>query len=313
MRPLSLGKLAFKYFYKPTSPFRYKFYNFGFKGWLDYSLGEYQMQKNALSLPSIMLNSSKKNVFEINFLTGEKYWHQTLFCIQSLTNQCGNDLAIKIYSDGTINKRIINLFKGYCPQIIMVSDEEILDSLNTIIPAEKFPTLHYLRRWHPYFRRIIDIHCCKKWKLHLDSDMLFYKFPIDLVEFARTETAVFLEEQMGSSYFVDNQNFLMSKYGIPTLENVNGGVIGYDGNLVDYDELECKAKILIDNYFLQGPAKIEQTLMSYILYKQSGVALDKHEYKIHYSSTIAKESNTLRHYIYKAKQPYFSEEWKRIT
>lgn len=138
---MSFGQLAYKFFYLPSLPYRYNLKHYGFKGWLNYSIDEYQMKKSALSLPSINLTSVGEPLIAINFLTGERYWHQTLFCIQSMVNQSGNNLSIKIYSDGTINEKVQKIFHSYCPQIIICSEEEVLESLNTIIPVKKWKSV----------------------------------------------------------------------------------------------------------------------------------------------------------------------------
>jgi len=310
---MTLGKVFYKCFFEPTFPIRYNLTHFGLKGWYNYALGENMMKKTALNFPEIKLADNPTPAFSVNFLTGVNYWHQTLFCIQSLINQYGLNLSIQIYSDGTISKKIHDIFKNYCPQITVFSEEQIIEVISKIIPSGKYPSLNFLRNWHPFFKRIIDIHCNAGWNLHLDSDMLFLKYPSDLINFSTNRIAVFMEEQMDYSYFVDDSKVLLQKYNIATLPKVNGGIIGYDGNLLDYDDLENKSKILLENYFDKGPAKIEQTLMSYILCKQNAVPLNKSEYKIYYDQKIGSENETLRHYIFKAKLPYLQTEWKKVV
>jgi len=123
-----------------------------------------------------------------------------------------------------------------------------------------------------------------------------------------------MEEQSAISFFSDSPEALLSKLNIPTLHRVNGGIIAYDGSVIDYDQLEYTVKLLLDNYFEKGPGPMEQTLMSYILFTQNGTALNKNDYKIYYDKHIDyNDEAVLRHYIFKAKLPYFSSEWKKIS
>jgi hypothetical protein len=69
----------------------------------------------------------------------------------------------------------------------------------------------------------------------------------------------------------------------------------------------------MDHYKHMGPARFEQTLMSYLLYRQNAVALDDDLYKIYYGKQIdAEEAQIVRHYIFQAKLPYFTTEWKKL-
>jgi hypothetical protein len=310
---MSLGKFVYRSFFKPTFWIRYQLYHFGIKNTYAYYFGEADMKKTALAMPSINLKPTT-NALSINYLTGVHYWHQTIFGIQSLVDQYGTDITIGIYSDGTLSPEIAQIFKNYCPQINLVTEEQILDALNTIIPAEKYPTLHFLRGWHPFFKRMIDIHCANDWSIHLDSDMLFFKYPEQLVNYSRKKKAFYMVEQAGQSFFCDDQDVLLNDMDIPTLQGVNGGVIAYSGTVIDYDNLNFKAKQLLEKYFNKGPAALEQTLMSYILSTQNGMPLSGDEYKIYYDKKVDDLDNAaLRHYIFKAKLPYYTTEWKKIA
>ncbi|TSD65868.1 hypothetical protein FFF34_000265 [Inquilinus sp. KBS0705] len=309
---MSIGKLVYKYIFEPTAGIRYKFHHYGLKGWLDYELGVTAMKKAAIQLPAITLKPSV-DCLTINYLTGQQYWYQTIFGIQSLINQYGTDLAINIYSDGSLQAEHYEALKNYCPQIVFVAEEEIIESLNAIIPANKYPKLNFLRNWSPFYKRMIDIHCKPQWGIHLDSDMLFLKYPTDLVELSKQKKAFYMEEYAGQSFFSDEPDSLLKNLNIPVIQSVNGGIIAYNGNTIDYDDLEYRTTQLLDTYFDKGPGPMEQTLMSYILATQNGIALNKNDYKIYYDNSINQQDDaTLRHYIFKAKLPYFSDEWKKV-
>jgi hypothetical protein len=180
-------------------------------------------------------------------------------------------------------------------------------------PVDRYPTLRHIRQWHPFFRRMLDIHTQPGWSIHLDSDMLFFINPKQITDAFEKKTAIYMMEQLKHSYFADDCKILKDKYDIDCIQLVNGGIIAYNNDLVDYDDLEKKAAILINAYPNAGAAQIEQTLMSHILFKQNAVALDKDLYKINYDSTLSDNGNeVVKHYIFKAKLPYFKSEWKKV-
>ncbi|WP_091213188.1 hypothetical protein [Mucilaginibacter gossypiicola] len=309
---MTLGKIAYKYLFKPTFSVRYHISHFGLRGWLNMQRGEQQMKKAALKLPPVKLLTDK--ILEVSFLTGAKYWHQTIFCAYTLARHLDGRLGIKLYSDGTLTDEHIGFVNQVLPGIEAISEQQVLQHLDVVLPQHHFPTLRYLRNWHPFFRRLIDIHTSSSWAIHMDSDMIFFGKPDQILEAYQQKTAVYMREQLASSYFVDNEDILSDKHGINCIKSVNGGIIAYDNDKIDYAHLEEKARLLLQHYPHAGPAQVEQTLMSYLLYHQNAEALDEKSYSIFYDNKPGfKSQSIVRHYIFKAKLPYFTTEWKKVT
>ncbi|MGN8071258.1 hypothetical protein [Mucilaginibacter sp. SG564] len=307
---MGIGRLIYKIFFKPTLQIRYHIHHFGLSGWYKLYKGEQQMKKAAMNITPISL--AKDHLLEVNYLTGANYWHQTIFCAQSLARVLQGRLRINIYSDGTLDQTHEALMARAIPGVTFISAKSVDAHLDQFLPPAQFPTLHYLRTWHPFFRRLIDIHCIKSWAIHLDSDMLFFDRPQQIIDAYQNKTAIYMEEHLHNSYFVDDERILKDKYNISCISNVNGGIIAYNGD-VDYTDLEQKAKTLLDHYPHAGAAQVEQTLMSYLLFKQDAKPLNKYQYPIFYDSKIEVDNSPIvRHYIFKAKLPYFTSEWKRI-
>ena len=307
---MGIGRLIYKIFFKPTLQIRYHIHHFGLSGWYKLYKGEQQMKKAAMNITPVSL--AKDHLLEVNYLTGAKYWHQTIFCAQSLARVLQGNVKINIYSDGTLNQTHEAFIERAIPGIVFIIEEGVNEYLERFLPVSQFPTLHYLRKWHPFFRRLIDIHSDTEWAVHLDSDMLFFDRPQQIIEAYQNKTAIYMEEHLQNSYFVDDEKILKDKYNISCISNVNGGIIAYNGN-IDYTDLEQKAKTLLDQYPNAGPAQVEQTLMSYLLFKQNAKPLDKHLHPIFYDGNIGLDNSPIvRHYIFKAKLPYFTSEWKKI-
>lgn len=308
---MSAGEALYKYFFKPTLPLRYLLSNFGLNGSLRILKGERSMKKAAANEKSIRL-SADPDAPEFCFLTGKNYWHQTIFIVKSLHRQLPA-FRVKIYSDGSLDQKHLGILKRFAPDLDYVDPLMVTNRLDWLLPKKTFPALRYLRDWHPFFKRLIDIHCSPGWSIHLDSDMLFFGLPHEIVEAFHHKTAVYMKEQMENSHYVDALETLESKFGMKCLGHVNGGIISYNNDLVDYADLEAKARILIDNYYATGPARIEQTLLSYLLNQQKAKGLADNRYKILYCGPVddAKDA-VVRHYIFKGRLPYLSTEWKKF-
>lgn len=185
--------------------------------------------------------------------------------------------------------------------------------LEELLPSARYPTLRWLREWHPFFRRMLDIHTQPGWSIHLDSDMIFFKKPERLLTAFDRKEAIYMKEQLEHSFFADDEDILSERYQIFCIRLINGGIVAYDNDLVDYDDLEMKATVLLKAYPHTSAARVEQTLMSYLLFKQNALPLPEKEYVINYDSNPdIKGGEVVKHYIFKAKLPYFKSEWKQV-
>ncbi|RZL69651.1 MAG: hypothetical protein EOO93_00955 [Pedobacter sp.] len=281
---MTIGKLIYNTIFKPTSSFRYNINHFGLFGYIRILMGETKMKKAALSLPSIELRDDFD--LEVNFLTGSKYWHQTIFCGYTLATTLQNKVKINFYSDGTLSLKHIGRIQSILKKSNFISEAKVVENLLETLPQANFPVLHSLRKWHPFFRRLIDIHINQEWALHLDSDMLFFSKPYELIHAFKNKNALYMKELMDNSYYADSEKNLEEKYDIICSKNVNGGIVAYNGTEINYQDLELKAKILLQNYPNAGAAQIEQTLMGYILNEQNAVPLDDNFYQIIYEDTF---------------------------
>jgi hypothetical protein len=308
---MTFGRIAYRFFFKPTFTLRYHITHFGLLGWIEMCRCEGQMKRAARKLRTIRLSQDK--LLQASFLTGEKYWHQTLFCAYTLARSLDGQVGIKLYSDGTLTDEHIECIGKVLPGVESTSELEVIKILDAVLPEQNFPTLRHLRKWHPFFRRLIDIHTSPSWTLHLDSDMLFLSKPRQVLAAYQSKTSVYMKERLADSYFVDTIENLRDNHGINCLKKVNGGMVAYDSDRIDYNDLEKKAKYLLQKFPDAGPAQVEQTLMSYILYLQTAVALNEDEYAIFYDKRPQfSDLQTVRHYIFKAKFPYFTKEWKKV-
>ncbi len=310
---MGLGKLVYNILFRPTLHLRYKLNHFGLRGWLAYHLGENSMRKAAANETPVHLTNDK-NAVNFCFLTGKMYWHQTVYAIKSVHQQIPGRFRVTLFSDGSLDDIDLSKLKRFAPGVVYKSKEMVDEHLDKNLSKDVFPTLWFLRDYHPFFKRLIDIHCWPGWNIHLDSDMLFFNPPLKILEAFEKKQAIYMQDRMDKSYFVDDENVLKDNYDINCLPNVNGGIIAYNSDMIDYHDLEQKARLLLDKYLDKGPAKIEQTLMSYLLAKQNAQALDQKAYTVFYDHRLHLVADqVVRHYIFKAKLPYFTQEWKKIV
>lgn len=267
------------------------------------------MQKASKQLPPIV---SHRNGFPIYFLTGEKYLYQTLFCALSLTKSCEEKFQFILVDDGSFDKNLITQVNQQMPNVKLVLKNEIEANLNHSLPINEYPFLHHKRKVYPHIKKLTDIHTIddNSFKLVLDSDMLFWNTPTELINWLKTPNGCLYMLDSEESYGY-NKDVMKSLCGsdIPQLMNV--GAFGIDSNIIIWKDIEVWSKTLEEkqgtSYFL------EQALSAMLVANQTKTILNKEEYIVNpEASNSDLNRDKLHHYVDLSKKYYFETAWKKL-
>ncbi|RZK40079.1 MAG: glycosyl transferase [Pedobacter sp.] len=247
----------------------------------------------------------------VYFLTGEKYLYQTLFCITSLTRNTDEKFNFILIDDGSFNNALIEKVHKLLPNAHIRFNADTEAYLKKIMPESAFKRIWEKRYTYPHIRKLTDVHVDngKEWKLVLDSDMLFWSNPVELIEWLKKPTApihmIDCEESYGYS------NALMedlSGSAIPKLLNV--GVLGVKSATINWNEIESWIEQLEKKegktYYL------EQALSAMIVAKQKCIALPPAAYIVNPSQKELNEPSGLHHYVSTSKKEYFNLAWRKF-
>jgi hypothetical protein len=281
----------------------------GYSNYRKMTDGNKEMKLAVHDLPVSMAFNDGLPVY---FLTGGKYIHQTLFCINSLLKVSKEKYHFFLVDDGTFNATIVGLIAEKLPGATIVSAEQINENLATYLPADKFPVLNFKRKTYPHIKKLTDIHTSSPtgWKLVLDSDMLFWKEPTAINNWLkRTDRPIHMvdsEESYG--YKTDLMQEICGGI-IPSLLNV--GVIGLNSADLKWEKLEEWVVALEEN---EGTSYyLEQALTAMIVSGTDAVVLNKNDYKVNPTHLdLELESNVLHHYVDLSKEVYYKKAWKLI-
>lgn len=308
---MTLGTIVYKLFFKPTLRIRYYIGHFGLMGWYRLHNAEQQMKKAATLLPPVVLSSNY--ILEVSYLTGTKYWHQTIFCAYSLAKVLKGRVRINIYSDGTLNSELIEYITKALPNINIISPDDLHKQIDEILPEKDFPLLRALREKNPFFRKLVDMRINDRYIVQLDSDMLFFNEPQELIKACRDAENYFMQDTIPASYYVLPEDVISKDLNIPMCEKINSGILAYNSSKIDWHFVERTCAYLMRDGTDIHPPMFEQTLNAIIISKLGGKPL-KPAYRILYADKgeETNPSDIVRHYIFKAKLPYFTTEWKKV-
>jgi len=303
-----LGILAYKTLYKPKSFINKIKKQGGIINSLRIEAGKKEMKRVSKNLRCPSATSSD---LQIHFLTGKKFWYQTVFCAYSLTQVVKKPIQFIFYDDGTFDTKLIKNVKSQFPGCIIHLTSEIGNRLAKSLPLEKFPILNHKREIYPHIKKLTDVHCGSEgWKIVLDSDMLFFKYPSQMMEWLENPTVPFFILDIVNAYHYSFE--LMEELSKKKIErNLNVGAIGLKSETIDWEKLEEWIGIMEkqegSSYYL------EQALSAMIVAGQDLELGNKKEYIVlPLKEEIINPSKTLHHYVAESKEWYLKEAWKKI-
>jgi hypothetical protein len=283
-----------------------------FGGYLSYKkilTGNKQMMKAIRNLP---IANSYPDGLPIYFLTGEKYIHQTLFCIFSLLKVSDERYNFVLVDDGSITNNIEQLILSKLRDATIVTASQINTNIQKILPVEQYPVINYKRKIYPHLKKLTDIHTIEPlgWKLVLDSDMLFWYTPQELIDWLKNPMQPMYMLDCEESYGYSRK--LMSKLcecNLPSLLNV--GVIGLKSTSINWDKVENWIRLLEKqegaSYYL------EQALTAMLIGEKATTVLCNNAYKVNPTFyDLEARANILHHYVDLSKTVYFEKAWQLI-
>ena len=308
LREAGAGKLAYKYFYKPImAPATFK----GSRGFVEIPLtryGEYELKRRLKQLtppsfPSIDIN--------LTFLTGKKYYHQTLLCALSLIHAIEAIPAVTIYDDGSLTTKMIGLLERLIPGSRIVRKTECQPIVEEKLPLSTYKILRKLREKSVLMRKLIDVNLVTPGQVYLDSDMIFWQAPTEIINLCRAKTPFFMNEKFNCKDLglICHAEAITDQVGITPLEHFNSGIFFTGDYTIDWDFLEYAAQQLLPLPTVRS-FLFEQTLYAILFAKISDAFRLPDPYYVAYSS-LPNEPTVVTHYVTSMKIPYMSREWYR--
>ncbi len=280
--------------------------------------GYFEYQKMLSAQKDMAIAAAKLFVFNENnflkeldvcFLTGKKFWYQTLFCAYSLQKVIPNPIHFTFYDDGTLDQ-VANI-KGQIPNSTVIYTSEIESRLSSYLPLEKYPYLHHKRIVYKHIRKLTDVYVgTRGWRLMLDSDMLFTHTPTEIVDWLSNPTMpIYMQEEESAYGFPKDYMEGLSNSTIPDCINV--GCLGLNDRLIDWDKLEYWAKNLEETF---GTCYyLEQALSAMIIGNNDSLRLDRDRYVVYPKASLIYDNANLFHYVDLSKAEYFRNAWKKIV
>lgn len=271
--------------------------------------GRREMEQRSLELPPVV---SHTNGLPIYFLTGKNYLYQTLYCIQSLIKSTAAQFKFILVDDGSFNAALVERVAKQLPGAQIITVKQISENLQNTLPETCYPYLHKKRAVYPHIKKLTDVHTIPgdDWKLVLDSDMLFWHEPKEIITwlYAPQQPLHMIDCTEAYGY---SQQLMEQLTGAPVKPLLNVGAIGLKSEAIDWDKLENWVKTLEEqegtSYYL------EQALSAMTIADTDAAVLKAGDYIVNPGpDQIKNKTGILHHYVDLSKEGYFKQAWKHF-
>lgn len=249
---------------------------------------------------------------EVHFLSGAGFWYQTAFCAYSLNIRLTSPLRVVVYDDGTLRPDQSSYLRRLLPGARIESNSRILDRIESCFPEKHFPTICQLRRTYPHIRKLTDIHVGRHgWKLVLDSDMLFYREPTELLAWLTRPARSSIHMRDVENSYGYSANLMQELAGGPIPACVNVGICGLNSDELNWSKIEAWCKLLIRREGLHY--LLEQALVAMLGVERELELMPPPRYVVSPSPEETKNpSAVLHHYVASSKYDYYRRSWRSI-
>lgn len=310
-RNLRLGEIALWCLYRPFGVVRTSFMEGGFLQQRKTEAGRVQMEEAAGRIPEL-IDPGNPLPLPINFLSGNKYWYQTLFCIVSLQQNIERRVEAVVFDDGSFTDPFRDKMLRVVPWLKFVSASEVAERLDSHLPHTRFPSLRARRIAYPHLRKLTDIHCgASNWTVVFDSDMLMFRRPDALLDWMSAPSRPIFMQDVADAYGY-SPALLEALIEGDMPKRVNVGLYSAQASDIDWDKMEywCREQLSREGpHYLQ-----EQALVAMLLGQNQAQSLPSSDYVVmpDLSEGIAQRA-VLHHYVAQSKRSYYQHGWQEIA
>lgn len=304
------GRLLYQLWHRPVGAVRHSLRHGGPLAQRAAARGEREMRAAAARLPPLPAPRSAPPSLCVHLLTGRRFVHQTAFCLHSLARHCPGGVHAEIYDDGSLDPEATALLRRLAPGLTLHDAATLAARLDEFLPASRFPVLRERWRNYPHLRKLIDVHLGRTgWRLVLDSDLLFWREPRFLLDWAAAPERPLHAADCAENYGY-SRPLLEHLAGAPLPPRVNVGLCGLRSETLDWGFLEHATATLIaaerTNYYL------EQALVAVLAARLGPCAIAPAADYVTLPSAaeIARPTAVMHHYVDTARGAYFRHAWR---
>lgn len=303
-RRCKLGRLAYWCYHRPRSISQ----EVGIRNALKARLGEARLKRRIRKVATPNFPSAP---LAVSFLTGARFWHQTALCGLSLIYALRAVPRITIFDDGTLTDQQRRHLAQTFPDLA-IRDSCTADAfVHEHLPEATFPNLHKARRTFILMKKLLDIALMAPDHVYLDSDMIFWSSPQELVSLYKSHTPFHMTEpEVPHEYgLITPSSRLETTVGLRPIPHFNSGIYFLGNTTINYHQLEQWTAQLLPLPSQQNRNMLEQTLFALLFATLPQRTALPASYYVAWGSLPSQSIVT--HYVHHRKVDYMAWEQGR--
>lgn len=218
-----------------------------------------------------------------------------IWALKTFYKTSGVDFPLVIHVNGIAEKNVFTHLRTHFPDATIVQQEQADRVIGRRLSAGGFHRLAIARRASPFMLKLTDFPMMAEGAtiIGIDSDVLFFARPEELVETALCPGRKYLFQRDLKSVYNTTFESAMALFGIQLAPSVNTGIMVYSADLPDmasFDRYLADPSISVPNGF------IEQTLYALHASEIGGVNYLPHTYLLDLSPNLSWDGIVARHY-----------------
>jgi len=262
--------------------------------------------KKILKQDKVLEKEINNNELSIHILCGKDHLVMLLWSLKSFYEVMTEIGELFIHNDGTLGSREQKILKKFFPNCCIVGQNEVLKSND----FNKFNLIKIFRKKQKYFllKKLVDPYFVSTKKFHLivDSDLLWFKGPIEIEQEIRSAGRNSLMMQGVGVNKKFNVHFKNNETLDNSLAVLNSGIVFYNKDNFELTKLEEYFERLDESYKLNSHF-IEQAGYAYCL--KNLKALDEKKYTI---ENVVNQQTVARHYTSPKRALFYIEGITKI-
>ena len=246
----------------------------------------------------------------VHVLTGANDWQICAWMLASWLTFTEQTWRIIIHDDGTLpssaKKALSTLFKT--ARFISRADSDLaMDKF-----LQPHPFCHEYRAKHPLAQKVFDIpyYCDSDRLIILDSDLLFYRYPSEIMQWVTSSSNECLFNEDAAESSLISPKSAWEDLGVKLCPRVNSGLCLLPKAAID---LEFCERALGETSILKGHIwRVEQTLIALCASRTGHGGLLPKTYEVSLSKNASSDV-IMRHYVGAVRDRFYSEGLAKLA
>jgi hypothetical protein len=254
----------------------------------------HQLWKRVLKAKPIRTAPRLNTATEVHLLCHRLDYLSALWALKTFYNASGVDFPLVIHVNGNAERQVYDRLQAHFPDATVIPRADANQEIEPLL-ASSYPRLLKARRTSPFMLKLTDFPLFARGTtvLAIDSDVLFFSQPRELLERAMNPGAGYAFQRDPESTYNLSEAEAMSEYGIQLVPRVNTGLMIYHRELPDLAAFE---RYLRHPGVAQPNGFIEQTLYALHASQIGGVEYLSERYALSLQAGLSYDGLTARHY-----------------